>query len=289
MHTPSQARLSLKSFLRLLIILIVLFTLAACNGLGGARRLRDAQDAFNEGARLENHLRYESAFTQYGLSVKNQNEISVPSVDRPEQHYAAALEILASIREPEEKELENDKLLGTKLTLEALCQWKLGRGTAAISLANAALTNLGAESEPRDWVIARALPGLVINDEAYAKIPDSFTTENEGQFADVEQRLLTADKSAIFYINEAGKQAKDRPIEIWLLQVELSIYANWLKARSNLLGEREIPANENLLLKDKCNRLEKISLAYANEDQKIAAKELADGWRITLFGTANLE
>jgi tetratricopeptide (TPR) repeat protein len=268
MPTPPQSKLSLKSFLRLLIILSVIFTLAACNGVGGARRLRDAQDAFNDGARLENRLRYESAFKQYGLSVKSQNDISVPSVDRPEQHYAAALEILKSIREPEEHELKNDKLLGTKLTLQALCQWKLGQGTEAISLAETALANLGAESEPRDWVIARALPALVINDEAYAKIPDSFTSKNEDQFAAVEQRLLTADNSAIFYINEAGKRAQDRPIEIWLLQVELSVYANWLKARSNLLGEREIPPDENLLLKDKCKRLEKISLDYADEDQK---------------------
>ena len=169
MPPPSQARQALKSSLHLPIILIVLFTLAACSGLGGARRLRDAQDAFNEGARLENRLRYESAFKQYGLDVKNQNAISAPSVDRPTQHYAAALEILASMREPEEIELQNAKLLGTKLTLEALCQWKLGRGTAAISLADAALANLSAESEPRDWVVARALPALVINDEAYAQ------------------------------------------------------------------------------------------------------------------------
>jgi hypothetical protein len=287
MPPPSQARQALKSFMRLPIILIVLFALAACSGLGGARSLRDAQDAFNEGARLENRLRYESAFKQYGLDVKNQNAISAPSVDRPAQHYAAALEILASMREPEALELQNAKLLGMKFTLEALCQWKLGRGTTAISLADAALANLSAESEPRDWVIARALPALVINDEAYAKIPESFTTKNEAQFADLEQRLLTADKSAMFFVDEAAKQAQDRPVEIWLLQVELSIYANWLKARSNLLGEREIPADPKILLKDKCKRLEEISLAYADEDQKSAAQELADGWRITLFGTAN--
>jgi len=289
MPTPSQAKPALKSSRRLPIILLVLIALAACSGLGGARRLRDAQDEFNEGARLENRLRYESAFRQYGPSVKSQTDIGVPAVDRPEQHYAAALEILASIREPEAKALANDKLLGTKLTLEALCQWKLGRGTAAVSLADTALANLDPEREPRDWVIARTLPALVLNDEAYAGIPDSFTTKNEAQFAAVAQRLLTADKSALFFINEAGQRAQDRPIEIWLLQVELAVYANWLKARSNLLGEREIPANEKLLLQAKCSRLEKISLAYADEDQKTAARELADGWRITLFGTANPE
>ena len=284
MHTQRKPRLLITPVLRLLVLWIIVFTLTGCQG---AQKLRNAQDAFNDGARMENKLLYESAFKQYGLNVNRQNDIVAPSVGRPEQHYAAALEILESIGAPESAELEKDKLLGTKLTLEALCQWKLGRGTQAILLAQTALDHLDAENEPRDWVIAQLLPALVINDQAYARIPNAFDGKDQSKFDDIENRLLTADRSAKTYIDKATGRAKDRPIEIWLLQVELSLYSTWLKARSNILGERELPEKEKGLLIGKCERLETIGKRFAHEDQKEAAKELADGWRETLFGTIN--
>jgi len=284
MRTRRQPKRFTKPILRLLILWIIIFALAGCQN---ARTLRDAQNAFNEGARLENERLYESAFKQYGLNVNSQNDIGAPSVARPEPHYAAALEILRSIDTAGNADLRQNGLLGTKETLQALCLWKLGRGAEAISLAEAALGNLDAENEPRDWVIARALPALVINDEAYAKIPDAFTSKDEAKFRDVDNRLLTADNSAKSYIDGATGRAKDRPIEIWLLQVELAIYTNWLKARWNLLGERDIPIEEKRLLIDKCNRLEAMSKKYADEDQIQAAEILADGWRVTIFGTVN--
>jgi tetratricopeptide (TPR) repeat protein len=284
MHTPKKPKLLITPVLRFLVLWVVLFILTGCQG---AQKLRDAQNAFNEGARLENELMFKSAFKQYGLNVNDQNVIGAPSVGRPEPHYAAALEILQSIGDAGNAELEKDRLLGTKITLEALCQWKLGRGTQAISLAETALDHLDAENEPRDWVIAQALPALVISDEAYARIPNVFTGKDQSKFDDIENRLLTADRSAKTYIDKATGRAKDRPIEIWLLQVELSLYSSWLKARSNILGERELPEKEKGLLIGKCERLETIGKRYAHEDQKKAAKELADGWRETIFGTIN--
>lgn len=217
--------------LRLTGALLVVCTLVL-TGCEAAMKLQQAQDAHKRGAELENQAFYEQHLTdQLQNTVDTKAPVAmIPTTDRPETHYAVALEILKALGgagSPGEQELAQDGLLGIKLLLEAKCQYELGHYTQALPTAKRAASVIDREKLPREWVIATALPAVIINDEVYeklAKTPSQLTGEQ------ARKRLLEEEDSAESYLKAAQSAAKGKPVEVWLQQVDLALYINFVKA-----------------------------------------------------------
>lgn len=146
-----------RSALRRLAVSISV--LVACTLAGGcfvphAQIVRNAQDAFSDGATLENRQKYQAS------------ALDLSTLDGAEEHFATARGLAEQALTEFEGELRRDDLYGTTLTVHALSSWRLGDIDA--SLASAKKVTALAESEsantrvwPRDAALCRALPDLI--------------------------------------------------------------------------------------------------------------------------------
>src|SRR4051812_28872527 len=95
--------------------------LALASGCASVNRLREAHDAFNQAAAVENAQRFDS------------NPASATaSLSAVRTGYASALLSLDKMESADERSLRQDGLWGTALTLKALCQWRLGQFQQAL-------------------------------------------------------------------------------------------------------------------------------------------------------------
>jgi hypothetical protein len=146
--------------------LLVLLLLAACS----ARRIREAQDAFNQAATAEQQI---EAMPTAGVEGLRGSSSAASG-------YAVALGLLDEELTQNEAALRQEDLLGTALVLKALCLWRIEALThdtdgasppsqmssdefAAIE---AKASQAGVVLGTRDRVLLAALPGLREHDRA---------------------------------------------------------------------------------------------------------------------------
>jgi len=210
--------------------------LAGCQ----AATLREAQDEFNAGVRIEN-AQVLSAWSgalagAVAPAEPLEADASVIALD-PRVHYVACLDILDSIRD--EEALAPDGLLVTKRTLEALALWKMGRGIEAgqaVDRAQAALEQ--SPGSPRDEAIVRALPGLIAIDDAQGILEEAARAEggepDEQTATEIRDRLFSASNGAAPTLESARAAAGGHPVGSFFLFYELRAYDVWRRAKSKL-------------------------------------------------------
>lgn len=211
-------------WLRWLWVVVAVAGVVGCSST--ARQLRLAQDAFNQGAALENEARLGKLFHPIQVGA-----IPAPEELSPDVYYRAALAELDGVSEPQ---LKQDGLLVTKLTIEALCRWKLDESAMANAIALRAKAMASHTDTPRDDVILTLLPGLIKNDQAYAEYtaPDA-----KAETLPSVEKSLFGPQGAVVHVEAARQLAKGRPIEVYVLQVYLSLYKNLMEAKVNLQRE----------------------------------------------------
>lgn len=236
----------------LAILLATAFFTGGCQTAGvgvGVNRLREAQDAFNVAAALENRTQLVStlgipgADESLGTQLSQSPGEALISASQVRAGYAAALQSLRQIDEPERAQLQRDQLLGTVLSLQALSEWKLGLHEDALRSADQA-AQAGAGLFPRDAAVIAALPGLIKIDLAYATIAamEPRAPGNIESFEAVRQRLVgkpgqvDAD-SAVNDLRLARQKAGPlHPVTVYLIECQLAAFRNYQVAHQRVHG-----------------------------------------------------
>lgn len=205
-----------------------LVTFCACammlSACGGATALRNAQDAFNKASAIDTR----QLFKERRNIQPNAELDKTLETEKPEIYYRAALDYLESINDFNDKQsLQRDGLWSTKLTLEALCHWKLGHYEEARAIANKGVKLATEIAEPRDKIVLTILPALIKIDQAEAQTVDKKPDEIM-----LKRLLLDKDYGARKHIDDArrltdGLADKRLDLEAYVTQVELSMYQVW--------------------------------------------------------------
>jgi hypothetical protein len=233
----------------LLLATFLLVSINACSGIEPIRKYREARQAFNEAAAMENGLKLRGAVHSPDTpELKDdgsaQKLVSItPEVSERNTYkasYIAALALLRSIDSPGEAELEKQEMLMDKLTIEALCLLRLGKtgSDEILPVLNRAQglsekqSRAAAPSRTRDSYLMQALPGLIMNDQAYARIPTQIISDTK-LFEDLKKTLVgRMGENALKYISDSRQAAfkDDHEIRLYLLQAELAVYRNLMGA-----------------------------------------------------------
>jgi hypothetical protein len=197
-----------------------------------ARQIRDAQDAFSDGARIENA---ERASVLFGRA---------PPVDSPSNgtsatvSYRTALHLLDAELKDHKQDLKEEKLLGLAMMLKAMTLWRLAdleatgdnasKGTdkksaparSEMTLAiDAAKREASNQLGTRDLVMADALPGLYDHDRGLRAVS-----------LDEAQRFFS---SAYWVLDDAITKprnppvAKIHPVMTYLRLAQLATLRSW--------------------------------------------------------------
>jgi len=223
------------------ISLALILTLAA--GCQSVNRLREAQDAFNQAATSDMR-------TVFGAGATVNESVGPDAVGQwvgGRNLYGSALISLNKMDRKDERVLREEKLWGAKLTLEALCYWKLGNYEKALNIAQEAQKT--DQLFPRDQAVLQALPGLVMIDYAFDLRPkaamakdDSQTSANKivklARGADLTNLVnqieaLTVKPGGAIEVIEAARSPRlieaSHPVHIYFIQAELAAYRNFRK------------------------------------------------------------
>ncbi|RMF24175.1 MAG: hypothetical protein D6765_12115 [Bacteroidetes bacterium] len=281
---------SVKKF----FFLAALSLLLACSHL---MQFQSAQDAFNQGAELENRLRLE------------QNAYLGTS---PETYYSLAY---AQVREALKRDgqLAADGVKGNALALKALCEWKLGKYEAAHRTAQQAILELekdrnAAGVPSRDWVVMKALDGLIAIEKANAGLNDLrrpdpqaaperlqerysalIWNEEDAQQGHIEQALRILDQAAQLihpghdvqlYLAQSALAA----LKVWsdaldAVKNTLDTHPNWTIPQKKALNDWRKTQRE-LFLQQRRSRMENLAALLAGgKDHPLYAR-----WRLLLGG-----
>jgi tetratricopeptide (TPR) repeat protein len=229
-----------EKLLQLLLVAVMLGVFGGCSGFDAVRKYRQAQHYFSEAAQLENGIKLRGAFQ----GIKPDEDTNLVSVapeitnaNKLKADYQEALALLQSIDTAGESELEEQNMLMDKLTLEALCLLRLKRYDEIEPVLNRAgklsdkQITIAGRSRSRDSYMLQALPGLIMNDQAYAKIPQNITS-NTALFEEIEKMIIGPGAHALKYINASRRAAtkNSHPVQLYLLQAELAAYRNLMGA-----------------------------------------------------------
>lgn len=229
----------LSRLLHSVLLLGLLLALPACQS---TNRLREAQDAFNAAATLDNRsqlaeLRLSSAPgtlpAGWNQSPGAKLDGEVVGAASSRAGYAASLLSLQNLSSDDVSKLKEDKLWGTALTLKALAQWRLGQFDDALNTVREAEKSASGQIYPRDAALLTALPGLIEIDYACAQLPAfKANPTNATGVLDTWRRRLVAPKStppsAIEQLRQARSQAGvEGELAIYLTLSQLAAYRNF--------------------------------------------------------------
>ncbi len=265
----------------LLLAGILSFAFTGC--VEPVARYQSAREAFNGAASQENAAKTGSSLppnVDPNGSGGVTSSLNAPGV-RVETGYQASLAILESIDSSGEKTLADRGLLADKLTLQALCLWRLGKDQEFEGVIHRAETAAGREpadaaERSRDSYILQALPGLLMNDQAHRRIPVSLAqpTPNQTTLQELEQLLVGRDESALHYIQPAREAAErnGHPVQDYLVTCELAAYKNLQRAHSaygqGTSSFRQTPSYGKL----------KALLSQLKASDRKESKEIAKAW-----------
>jgi len=227
-------------FWRGFCLALLLPLLAGCQSIN---RLREAQDAFSQGATLD----LKTAFPPDAQVNESVGTEQVSQWASARNYYASALLSLERIDPKDEKTLRDEKLWGTKLTLEALCHWKLGNYDKALKIARDAQST--DQLFPRDKAVIQALPGLVMIDYAYDLRPQAEAAKHENRGQDLTNIVskieqLTVSSGGAVDVIEAARAPhivdSNHPVHVYLIQAQLAAYRDFRKGYE-LLEQTGVP------------------------------------------------
>ncbi len=230
----------------------VLLLFSSCAQLN---HLNQAQEAFNQGAELENRQLFPVTTSEgrANLDISKAIEQEMTNLS-PTFYYAQSYAAIQKALE-KEKALQEDNLLGNALALKALCEWKLKRYGQARLSAEAARNAFrqGAIPSPRDQAVMIALEGFIENDLAFnemgalqKKIDDriesgSALSTQAAPLFDEFQRSYRQNihdplgeariEKAVQIIEKARKEINpNHPVQTYLLMSQLVCMKNWSDA-----------------------------------------------------------
>ena len=233
---------------RLLAIGIGLLLLTGCQS---TNRLREAQAAFSEAARTDNHGLLAALLDRPGSPVQPGSGQPLPgsagdqdllSVGSTRAGYAAALLSLRQLTPRETAQLKSDRLWGTTLTLRALAQWRLGQFEEALKTVHTAESLPEEQLHPRDRTILEILPALVAIDhaESWLRTPAA-ESDRSGPGVEIWRRRLVSPgldpRSADERLNHAlDRTAADGSMRLYLLMCRLAAYRNFAEIHKKRVG-----------------------------------------------------
>jgi len=228
--------------------------------------LRDAQESFSRAAQAENRLKFSGR--PDGL-LEGAGDWAAASAG-----YAGALASLQRLEGDSSKKssLEADGLWGTALTLKALCEWRLQKYPDAVKTAQLADGTYSSQLYPRDRALLRAIPALIMTDQAYAVVLAMESGDaGEGALQKVRGLLTGADGAMERFKRAQGAVEKSHPLQLYLVQAQLAAYDNYREAYGRRHLGDSVP-KEDALRKDAQTSLVTLrSLLAATGDQSIAA------------------
>ncbi len=208
----------------------VLVCVAATGFLGGcvenAKTIREAQAEFSRAAQIENR-------SLLGA------EQGVQASTEAATNYRMVATTLQKLVAEKSGALKKDNLLCTAMALEALSWWRLGDYTTALQIsdnsASCSDSSVPAGSQPaRDLALFRALPGLILIDQANQKA--SNPAQTVAQFNEIMSMLTSADQKIETARTDIGP---GNPLQLYLIQSQLAIVRNWQFAiyKENLIRD----------------------------------------------------
>ncbi len=219
------------------LYLALLLLTTSCSHI---HHLREAQTAFSQAATLENlALTQPTANTPQPSLLLSQPQDAIANQLLARTRYETAL---YHLKQANPKKLQHDGLLTSALTLQALTEWRLGLYTNALTTRQKADLTSSPHLPPRDQAILLALPALIQIDLAHDTIlqlpphPDPHLLTN--QFLP----LLVGPQGATSQIQQARNLLPpEHPLQLYLLQCQLSAYRNFQVAHQKILLQNPPP------------------------------------------------
>jgi hypothetical protein len=231
-------------------------------GCASINRVREAQDAFNQGAASENNQRFD-----------RDPSVATAALAAARSSYASALLSLTKIDNRDKEQLIRDDLWGTVLTLKALCQWRLGHYDDALATSSEARGKTTGSLFPRDRAILVALPGLIKTDQAYEK------TLRKGPLDDIATLLVGPRGAVVDIQNGRASIDSDHGVQLYLIQAQLAAYRNYAVAL-NLIGNKPLPGEDRETVRAEIRELDRLVRIHSPGE---GGSSIVLYWR-TLFG-----
>ncbi len=244
--TPSPSKTPFRSRL-----LVIAFGALLVTGCQSTNRLREAQAAFSEAARTDNHLLLAALLDSPGYPSNTRNSQALPgsagdqdllSTSATRAGYAAALLSLRQLTPRETAQLKSDRLWGTALTLRALAEWRLGQFEEALRTVHTAEALPSEQFHSRDLTLLEILPALVAIDHAHAWVTSYSEESHQGSSRlDTWRRRLVSPgmdpRSADDRLDQAlGRTGSDGSLRPYLLMCRLAAYRNYAEIHKVLVG-----------------------------------------------------
>jgi hypothetical protein len=212
----------LRSRILACLATVALLLLSGC--AAHVNHLRDAQAAFNEAATFENDTRVQPRAST-PMAIQSGYSAVIVSLTKLEQDRDAL------------RQLQQDKLYGNALALKALAYWRLRKYDLASAAGEAALRE-GLEPGTRDRALMIALPTLIRNDQAharlYAPLEKELAQKPEERLAAITQLL----GSNVKILDDATTGLEPQhPVQAYLATVGLVTMKNFVDACSRLAGD----------------------------------------------------
>ena len=144
------------------LLLVCAAFLTACSHVN---HLREAQDSFNRAAETDNLYRFGSADGPDLNTGKSATDALSATAG-----YAATIAVIEELKQDREasSKLQDDGLYGYALVLQSLAYWRLGKWEESVAVSREAQDS--GDLGPRDLALMQALPGLIKNNQAHARL-----------------------------------------------------------------------------------------------------------------------
>lgn len=216
------------------LALALLLLTTSCSHIN---HLREAQTAFSQAASLENQ------------SLLNPDPENTQLLSHPENTLANQLlartryeTALYHLNQANARQLQHDGLLASALTLQALTEWRLGLYTNALATRQKAAANQPANLPPRDIALLNALPALIQIDLAHDSLLRLPPHPNPNLLTNQFLPLLAGPQGATTQLQHARNLLDPQhPLQLYLLQCQLSAYRNFQVAYQKILSQNPPP------------------------------------------------
>lgn len=229
----SDSGLRIRRVALTLMSWVLLGMLAGCitvGSVGNVNHLYEAQRAFNDAAARENQMRMGGLdpFRDKEMRQLAENVIAVRS------GYALALVSLGKVYPAEKDFLEENRLLGTTLSLRAMALWKTGEFEGALETADLAKKEAAGQLYPRDAAVVEALPGLIKTDLAYKRILEMEEKDPAARRKVLDEEIrprLVGERGAVADLDRARREVhREHEANVYLLSAQMAAFRNYQRA-----------------------------------------------------------
>jgi len=217
------------------LILLTLVIIAGC----AAHTLRDAQDAFKEGAQTEWNMEYDTAYV-------SEIDILAQYQETPRTNYQSAYDILDELLTNKKSDLKKDNLLGTAQVLKATCIWKLNRKLVELENLEKQIDKKTLSDEQKALLagvkLFMILDGLNKKIEAlgYAD-PNAVEVLNK-----VVHNVFTAKDPIMAKLGKLYDAKSPASWRTYIMETQLAAYGMYYDARNSVHDEDSLPPDNRL-------------------------------------------